>query len=173
MAKQIPLSQGLFATVDDEDYEELTKRKWYAHYSPSNRKFYAISNVPNPAAGKTPDGKTKRSTIRMHRVVMGVEGIALVGKRHTPVDHKDGNTLNNQKDNLRIADCTLNNANRGPTKNNKSGFKGVHWTGCRWRATIQSRGQGVHLGCFRTKEEAHAAYMRAAVEHFGEFANAG
>lgn len=68
-----------------------------------------------------------------------------------------------------------NMANRPTNKNNASGLKGVYWCSqvSRWRATISIGGQRKTLGNFRDKEAAHAAYQRAALEAFGEFANFG
>ena len=57
-------------------------------------------------------------------------------------------------------------------RNNKSGFKGVHWNSncCKWHAQIRIKGKQTYLGLFMTAEEAHAAYVAVAKEHFGEFA---
>jgi len=88
------------------------------------------------------------------------------------IDHKDENKRNNAFDNLREATRSLNGANIHRKSHNTSGFKGVSlWkrTG-RWKAQIQVRGQKLFLGYHDTPEQAHAAYVAAANEHFGEFA---
>lgn len=87
------------------------------------------------------------------------------------IDHVNGNKSDNRLSNLRVADATGNVGNTPRRKPNQSGYKGVTAVSgsTRWRATI---GQ-THLGMFDTKEEAHAAYLKAAEEHFGEFANGG
>jgi hypothetical protein len=83
------------------------------------------------------------------------------------VDHKDGNPANDRWDNLRPATRANNNANVRMQCNNRFGLKGVlQLPNQKWRARIK----GLHLGCFSTKEEAHAAYCQAARQHFGEFA---
>lgn len=169
MARELVLTKGKVALVDDEDYEWLNQWKWTCHYSPKTDSYYAFRNVPNPDKPKLANGKTGRDRLLLHRFILGVEHLS----RESPVDHIDSDGLNNQRSNIRIADCSLNNANRGATKRNKSGLKGIHWTGCRWRASVTAYGVHYDLGCFKTKEEAHAAYMKAAIEHFGEFANAG
>jgi hypothetical protein len=89
------------------------------------------------------------------------------------VDHKDLNRANNAWSNLREATNQTNMRNGSLRKDNKSGFKGVTWRPDhqRWRATIKTNGKQTHIGNFRTKEEAAAAYDAAAIEHFGEFAN--
>lgn len=89
------------------------------------------------------------------------------------VDHIDGNTSNNRLSNLRLATKSQNLANRGAPSVNTSGFKGVAARlGGGWRARIRVDGKNIELGTFYTPEEAHAAYIAAAVHHFGEFARA-
>lgn len=90
------------------------------------------------------------------------------------VDHIDGDTLNNRIANLRLATHAQNLGNSKRRKDNTSGFKGVSAdrSGARWRAQIKRNGRIAHLGTFDTPEEAHAAYVAAATELFGEFARA-
>jgi hypothetical protein len=88
------------------------------------------------------------------------------------VDHKDMDGLNNRWDNLREANKCQNGGNTKAKKNNKCGFKGVSLcksTG-KYRATISREGKQVWLGYHDTPELAHAAYRRAALQVFGEFA---
>lgn len=89
-----------------------------------------------------------------------------------PLDHIDGDRTNNRISNLRLASEHLNSGNRGPNKNNRSGFKGVFRSGNRWAAQISIRGKHTHLGVFDSPEEASAAYQFAAKDVFGEFARA-
>ena len=90
------------------------------------------------------------------------------------VDHKDCNTLNNTRDNLRLCTHEQNCRNTKRRANNTSGFKGVHHRKDRgtFSAQIKVDGRIVRLGCFRTAEEAHAAYAEAASKFYGEFARA-
>lgn len=91
------------------------------------------------------------------------------------VDHADLDAGNNRWSNLRLATRTDNNGNRAMTGNAASGFKGVYLipsTG-RWYSKIQRNDVGEYLGTFDTREEAHAAYVRAAERLYGEFARAG
>lgn len=143
---RIPISRGLVALVDEEDYERLTAMgKWYAH--PSGNTVYARRDR---------DGM-------MHTVITG----------WPMVDHKDGNGLNNQRANLRPTDHASNLANSRIRKDNTSGFKGVHLhvPPPRWVAAIRSGKKRRALGRFKSREEAAAAYDIAAREEFGEFAN--
>jgi HNH endonuclease/AP2 domain len=88
------------------------------------------------------------------------------------IDHKDNNPANNAIANLRVASRSQNCWNSRKRKDNKSGLKGVYWhsPARRWSAQIKIHGRNVYLGSFATPEQAHAAYMAAAEEHFGEFA---
>ena len=89
------------------------------------------------------------------------------------VDHKDGDKINNRLTNLREATVSQNAANKKMNATNRCGFKGVRSTGTgRWRATIETNRKSISLGRFDTPEEAHAAYVAAAKNIFGEFARA-
>lgn len=88
------------------------------------------------------------------------------------IDHKDRDKLNNRDGNLRKATDSQNLANKKKPSNNTSGFKGVHPKRKKWCAQIRCGDQRVTLGSFSTPEEAHAAYVNAANEMFGEFARA-
>src|ERR1700685_1864374 len=109
--KFIPLTQGKVAMVDDADYEWLAQWKWFAIFDHGN--WYAVRNVRKPDGTQTP--------LRMHRVLLGLTDLKI------EVDHRDGNGLNNQRHNLRIATHGQNMCNRSMQKNNISGVRGVCW----------------------------------------------
>lgn len=96
------------------------------------------------------------------------------------IDHINGDRQDNRIENLRLATYSQNSANAKLHTRNTSGFKGAakvvrkgKWTG-RWQATITVQNKQLNLGShFRTAEAAHAAYLKAAREHQGEFANGG
>lgn len=93
--------------------------------------------------------------------------------RNLEVDHIDGNRLNNQRSNLRLATSSQNKCNRGPRKDNKSGLKGVSWHSQRsqWTARIKTiDGKYLFLGLFESKKQAALAYNLAAIREHGEFA---
>lgn len=144
--KQIELTQGKVALVDDEDFEMLNSRKWYA--AKSNRTFYAYS------------GKCTS----MHRVIMNPPSDMVV-------DHIDGNGLNNTRKNLRVCTQIENKWNNRKPVTNTSGLKGVYFFAKKWQASIGANGKTKYLGRFGTAEEAEAAYKKAAKELRGEFAN--
>lgn len=155
MTKEIALSQGMVALVDDDMYEYLSQWKWHA-VKGSNGKFYAVRL----------EGKGVRKYVAMHRVVA-----------NTPpgmdTDHIDDNdTLNNQRYNLRPCTRSQNQANRGRRADNTSGYKGVTWNKAKgkWIAQIRVYGKQIHIGNFVTAEKAARAYDGFAQMHFGKFA---
>lgn len=89
------------------------------------------------------------------------------------VDHRNLDRANDRWRNLRPADASQSQANRGVNANNKLGLKGVYQMKSRakpFMARIMVKGKKRFLGCFRTAKEAHVAYLGAAKDGFGEFA---
>lgn len=154
--KEIPLTRGLFALVDDEDYEDLMKHKWSAMTSGYAHRATLISSKPR-----------KFLTISMHRYIVG-----LMAGDSRRVDHIDGNKSNNQRANLRICTHAENSRYCKINRKNTSGYKGVCWDKARskWVAQIKVNMKRKMLGRFETAELAYAAYCRAALEFHGEFA---
>lgn len=156
--KEIPLSRGVFAIVDDEDYEYLIQWRWYA--TKCRKTFYAMRND-----GKYPN----RKTIRMHRAITGVEP-------SLEVDHIDGNGLNNQKSNLRTCTKKENIRSRGMMTRNTSGYRGAgkysskEYNSKKYVAQICVDRKKITLGYFDDIISAAKAYDKAAKEYFGEFA---
>lgn len=142
--KEVPLSKGFVALVDDEDYERVMQVKWYALTAPGR-----------------PTRAHNRKMGLMHRFILRTE---------LDVGHKDLNLLNNQKHNLRPATKQQNAHNRPVHKNNKSGLKGAFKHHGRWKSEIRSRGVTYKLGVFESAQEAHEAYTAAAKRLNGEFA---
>lgn len=155
--KEIRLTKGQVAIVDDEDFEWLNQWKWLAVKLRST--YYAMRVVYEKSQYK--------ETILMHRLILGLTG------RKEIADHKDHNGLNNQKSNLRIATHSENMANRCARKNSSSKFLGVskNIKTNKWRAKIQTGGQCVHIGNFTDEKDAAIAYNKKAKEVHGDFAN--
>lgn len=152
--KQIQLTQNKVTLIDNADYEYFNQWEWYALRSKNGKTFYAVRNT-----GRSPHQKR----VFMHREIM-----------NTPIgmetDHRDGNGLNNQRDNLRVCTNTQNQANKGKQSNNTSGYKGVFWNNEKWQARINIDGKHIHLGHFINVKDAAQAYDNAAKNIYGEFA---
>jgi len=145
--RRIPLGRGLFAVVDAEGYEWLSKYKWHANRR--GRKVYAI-------------GAKKGRVVSMHRLIMRP-------RKGYVVDHIDGNGLNNRRCNLRVCTRRQNMVNVGP-RGGASEFVGVYRQGDKWGAQIVWRGKKYTLGSYDTQVEAAKARDRKAFELHGEFA---
>jgi len=142
----IPLTRGQNALVDTEDYEWLSKFNWKADWSDHTKSFYAT--------------RTKEH-IAMHREILKV------GAR-IKVDHRNHDTLDNRKKNLRKCTNAQNLANMRK-RISRSGFKGVHFHKRAGKYIVRIRGR--HVGCFVSAEDAARAYNSKASELFGEFAS--
>lgn len=116
-------------------------------------------------------------TIRVHGILYLAHRIAwMLHYGEIPsgiIDHANNDPLDNSAQNLRAATLSQNGQNKKAPSSNKSGYKGVHWykTRNKWIAKIKlPSGQSKYLGYFVDPSDAHDAYMRAAREHFGEYA---
>lgn len=167
--KLIPISKGLFAMVDDEDFEHLNNFTWSAHIHPDGGR-YAVTHIKI----KPPINGVRQRQIKMHRIIMGC-----TYRDGKIIDHIDGNGLNNQKSNLRFCTCSENGMNRKPNINGTSKYKGVSLSTtkrengkvyCYWVAGIKLK-KYTWLGCFKNETDAAKAYNDAALKYFGEFAN--
>lgn len=147
--KQIPLTQGKFAVVDDDDFERINSYKW----SVSNN-GYAIRNTSR-LIGK--------GVILMHRDIVNPPKGMLV-------DHIDRDKLNNTRSNLRICNKSQNGMNRNKQSDNTSGYKGVFKHKSGWLSKIKKDGVQIYIGLYKTAEQAAKAYDEEAKKQFGEFA---
>jgi hypothetical protein len=153
--KEIQLSQGKVAIVNDERFEFLNSFKWSACKYDNN--YYAIRHTYI---------NSKRVNQRMHILIMGDNPLKL------HIDHRDGNGLNNQDDNLRFCTRSQNLMNQYVRKNKSSKYKGVCWDAKlnKFRAQIKLNKKTQSLGQFNNEIDAAKAYNVAAKELFKEFA---
>ena len=145
--KKIPLTQGKFAIVDDEDYELVSKYKWCI-----DGEGYAVATV---------NGKQ----MRMHRLILDAQPGQYV-------DHVNMTGCDNKRSNIRICNNSQNHANTRLRSDNTTGYKGVSFIKRDniFQAKIEVNGHHMNLGSFTDPKEAAKKYNEAAVKYFGEFA---
>jgi len=150
--REISLTQNKTALVDDSDFEYLNQWKW--HVYKSRRTFYAARQT------RLDSGKQRK--LGMHQVIMGKSPNGFV------TDHKDGNGLNNQRDNLRIV------THRQNAQNQHHRYKTSQYPGVsrdklqnRWQVRVLINGKKKHLGYSKDEAMAFELYKKA-VENLGE-----
>lgn len=151
--RTIPLTQGKVAIVDADDYEWLSQWEWYANKI--DRTYYAVRNKI-------------RSKILMHREILGLK----CGD-NVKTDHRNGDGLDNRRENLRKCTDAENQHNQNHLRSKKTSvYKGVSWNKMNknWRAAIWCNYKIYYLGSFGNEVDAAKAYDKAAKELFGEFA---
>lgn len=148
----IPLSQGLFALVDKENYERLMQHNWFAQKSGNT--YYAVRNLV------TNGKKTRRL---MHREILPVAKGVLT-------DHRNHCGLDNRESNLRSCSHAENGYGQLPQKTTKSKYKGVTSNRRKWKAQIVHNKKNIYLGTYEDEADAAKAYNAKASELFDEFA---
>ena len=164
--KKIPLGgywskrSGMCALVDDDDYGWIREYSWRA-FRPQNKTcYYAV---------RTCLQHEKENAWRMHQAIMVRHKLI---KKGQPIDHKNGNTLDNRKVNLRPCTTSQNFQNAKKQRNCTSKYKGVCWhkSARKWVAYAGPHGKQKTLGHFENEKDAARAYDEYARKNYGEFA---
>jgi hypothetical protein len=154
-AISVPLTHGYSALVSPQDYDRVCMIHWRVKFSGGAP--YAVAHVPG-------SGKRGRDMF-MHRFILEA------GPREI-IDHRDGDGLNNTRENLRSATTQQNICNQQPHRDKKtSRLKGVYrLKGGKYRAQIMVQRRKINLGDFREENAAARAYDDAARLLHGDFA---
>jgi len=147
---KLRLYGGKFCRVDKKDFTAYRKHKWYV-----SSWGYAVRTIRRNG---------KKIMIRLHREIMN----APTGLQ---VDHINRDRLDNRRSNLRLCTHAENLRNGKVPKSNSCGIKGVSRNGSGYSAKIHLNRKVIHLGTFKTKEEAAKAYRNSIVIYHGEFAS--
>ena len=160
--KQIPLrgmyGVGLYAVVDDGDFDSLSQYKWYARKT--KNALYVERQV---FLGKI-DGIRRAKSIKMHRDILGLDDGTII------VDHKNRDTLDNRRDNLRVCTHSQNNHNKPVMKRSLSGEKNISKIKNKWRVMVSIDKKNHFIGLFYTIEEAKASRDEFRRNKLGQFA---
>lgn len=149
----ITLTQGKYAVVDEDDYEKLSKHKWFA--TKDKKTFYARRMMV---------GAQGRRMVMMHRVILNYYG-------KMQIDHINGNGLDNRKENIRICTPSQNQRNRNKSANKTSIYKGVSRTKYgTWHAYFRYNGKQINLGAYNKEEDAAQKHNTIAILLWGKYA---
>ena len=139
-----PKYPNTFTKVSDCDFDRLSKFKWCV-----NRGYVVRHETAGEYIGR------KRKMVKMHRAVMNTP-------ENLETDHINRDTLDNQRENLRVVNAHQNQRNTKTSVKNTSGFKGVYWDKKykKWCARITFYGKRIFGGGYKDIVDAANAYER-------------
>ena len=148
---KIKLTRGFVAIVDEDDYERVSKYKWWVVEKPRTK--YAM-------------GYVEGDQVLLHRFIADAPP-------GTMMDHINRDGLDNRKSNLRFVTRSQNGANceKRRSVGVTSTYKGVYYNrdNKRWVGRVKVNGESIRR-YFATEIEAAHARDEMAKEHFGEYA---
>lgn len=152
-------AENLWTIIDLEDLERVINfpYTWFAKYNHTNDEYYVVASVYYPELQQS-------RPIFLHQFLMNANG--------KDVDHKNNDTLNNRKSNLRVVEESNNSKNRkGRNKNNTSGYRNVSWDKKynKWIVQMQINGKNKKIGSFDDVHEAGKFAEEMRQKHYGEF----
>lgn len=153
LLKKIELQNGLVTLIDAEDYWKVKDYHWYAAWDNHTDSWRVVAN-------KRKD-KGKYTLVQLSRVIMDP-------KPGEHVDHRNHDTLDNRKENLRCCSPTENRRNCRPMGSSK--YKGVSKHGNGWIAQATFEKEKIYLGFYKDDKDAAKAYDIFASSNYGEFA---
>ena len=149
--KEIQLTQGQVAKVDDWWYDYLMQWKWFAWWNKHTKSFYARRNNGS-------------NSVTISRIVANTP-------RGMVCDHINHDTLDNQIANLRNVTYTQNQINRrGAQSDNILGVLGVSPHGNGFRAHIKINKKSLHFPTREKIEDAIEDRKEAEKQYYGKFA---
>jgi hypothetical protein len=150
----------LITIIDKEDFDKINAYDgtFFAAFYPTSNSFYAKITI---YLGMI-DGKPKYNCIRLHRIIMDGD------KFLEDVDHIDKDTLNNRRNNLRVANRSNNLMNReGANLNNQTGCRNVCLYNGLYLVQMQVNGKNKVLKKFKTVEEANSFANSVREDYYG------
>lgn len=163
-AVTIPLTRGLVTVISPQDVDYVAAHKWLAQSASQGRFYVCRADYENPPPGK------RRAYLLLHREL-------LQAPPHLVVDHINGDSLDNRRENLRLCTISQNAFNKRKQNHGKlSKYKGVAFVQYLnrknpWMAFISVSGKRTYLGYFPSESAAALAYNNAAIKLHKDFAH--
>lgn len=175
--REVCLSNGAIALVDEDDFERVDAKNWHSHTARNGQYVYASCNIRKTEAHlygvkckgeiteRDAKGRIAMTRVTLHQYLMG-------RRPGFVIDHKNGQALDCRRHNLRWATNSGNAANQGKRRNTTSIYRGVSWVTKlnKWVVQIHKGGKKYFLGYFASEEAAARVFDAAARRLFGEFA---
>lgn len=152
----IALTNGGSTIIDWEDYSKVSKLRWHKVLVHSS----CISRDGDHTSCKWQAASLSIPSIRMSRFILDITS------SKTLVDHKNGDTLDNRRENIRAVTVKQNGQNRSTSFSSKTGVRGVSARNGGFRAQVYTNGQQHYLGDFKSLDDAKQAVLAGRLKYF-------